>query len=104
LPTRRRLPTCPTIPSGLLLAFFPAHAQEGCPVSKDLVVRALELVSAQPSKDDLANGILLLKQAAAACDENGDAWYYRSLFERQLGQGNPAYSLAKRSQNFTTRY
>lgn len=64
-------------------------------MSKDLVVRALELVSAQPASDDLANGILLLKQAEQACDENGDAWYYRSLFERQLRQGNPAYSLGK---------
>ena len=79
----------------LLLPFAATYAQEGCPVSKDLVVRALELVSAQPSKDDLANGILLLKQAAQACDENGDAWYYRTVFERRLGQGNPDYSLGK---------
>ncbi len=78
-----------------VLIGFAAHAQEGCPVSKDLVVRALEIVSAQPSKEDLANGILLLKQAAQACDENGDAWYYRSLFERKLGQGNAEYSLGK---------
>ena len=72
-----------------------AHAQQGCAVSKDLVVRALELVSATPARDDLQNGVLLLKQAEEACDENGDAWYYRSLFERKLGAGNPAYSLGK---------
>jgi len=71
------------------------HGQQGCAVSKDLVVRALELVSASPAKDDLSNGLLLLKQAEEACDENGDAWYYRSLFERKLGQGNPQYSLGK---------
>jgi hypothetical protein len=71
------------------------HAQQGCAVSKDLVVRALELVSASPARDDLSNGLLLLKQAEEACDENGDAWYYRSLFERKLGQGNPEYSLGK---------
>jgi uncharacterized caspase-like protein len=71
------------------------HAQQGCAVSQDLVVRALEPVSASPSRDDLANGVLLLKQAEEACDENGDAWYYRSLFERKLGQGNPEYSLGK---------
>ena len=69
------------------------HAQQGCAVSKDLVVRALELVSASPAREDLSNGLLLLKQAEEACDENGDAWYYRSLFERKLGQGNPEYSL-----------
>ena len=71
------------------------HAQQGCAVSKDLVVRALELVSASPAREDLSNGLLLLKQAEEACDENGDAWYYRSLFERKLGQGNPQYSLGK---------
>jgi hypothetical protein len=77
------------------LTASPLAAQEACAVSKDLVVRALELVSASPSRDDLSNGILLLKQAEEACDENGDAWYYRSLFERKLGQGNPQYSLGK---------
>jgi len=71
------------------------HAQQGCAVSKDLVARALELVSASPARDDLANGLLLLKQAEEACDENGDAWYYRSLFERKIGTGNPQYSLGK---------
>jgi hypothetical protein len=54
------------------------YAQQGCAVSRDLVARALELVSAAPAKEDLANGVLLLKQAEEACDENGDAWYYRS--------------------------
>jgi Caspase domain len=73
----------------------PAHAQQACAVSKDLVVRALEMVSATPARDQLADGLLLLKQAEESCDENGDAWYYRSLFERKLGQGNPQYSLGK---------
>jgi Caspase domain len=73
----------------------PAYAQQACAVSKDLVVRALEMVSATPARDQLADGLLLLKQAEESCDENGDAWYYRSLFERKLGQGNPQYSLGK---------
>ena len=73
----------------------PAHAQQACAVSKDLVVRALELVSATPARDQLTDGLLLLKQAESACDENGDAWYYRSLFEQKLGSGNPQYSLGK---------
>jgi hypothetical protein len=65
-------------------------------VAKDLTVRALELVSAQPSQADLTNGLLLLKQAQQACDEDGDAWYYRSLFERQLGHAKLAeYALGK---------
>jgi hypothetical protein len=87
-------------PGAFLCALFassalPLAAQEGCAVSKDLVVRALELVSANPAREDLTNGILLLKQAEEGCDENGDAWYYRSLFERKLGSGNPQYSLGK---------
>jgi len=79
----------------MLVLAAAGHAQQGCAVSKDLVVRALELVSASPSTDDLSNGLLLLKQAEEACDENGDAWYYRALFERKLGGGNPRYSLGK---------
>jgi len=79
----------------LLTLSSAGNAQQGCAVSKDLVARALELVSASPAREDLANGLLLLKQAEEACDENGDAWYYRSLFERKLGTGNPQYSLAK---------
>lgn len=81
--------------AAVLVLAAAGYAQQRCAVSGDLVVRALELVSAAPARDDLANGLLLLKQAAEACDENGDAWYYRSLFERQLGQGNPQYSLGK---------
>ncbi len=81
--------------AALLALAAAGHAQQRCAVSKDLVVRALELVSASPARDDLSNGLLLLKQAEEACDENGDAWYYRALFERKLGQGNPQYSLGK---------
>ena len=81
--------------AAVLVLAAAGQAQQRCAVSRDLVVRALELVSASPARDDLANGLLLLKQAEEACDENGDAWYYRSLFERKLGQGNPQYSLGK---------
>ncbi|MGP8247584.1 MAG: caspase domain-containing protein [Bryobacteraceae bacterium] len=79
----------------LLVLAGAGHAQQGCAVSKDLVVRALELVSASPARDELSNGLMLLKQAEESCDENGDAWYYRALFERKLGQGAPQYSLGK---------
>ena len=73
-----------------LLWSTPILAQEGCAESKDLVVRALEIVSAQPSSSDLLTGLELLKHAEQMCDENGDAWYYRSLFERKMGHGNLA--------------
>ena len=83
------------VAASLVALAVPGFAQQGCAVSKDLVVRALELASAHPKRDDLANGIIFLKQAEEACDENGDAWYYRAVFERQLGQGNPQYSMGK---------
>lgn len=76
-------------------------AQEGCAAAKDLIVRALEIVSAQPSTNDLENGLQLLKHAEQMCDESGDAWYYRSLFERKLGHTPQAeYALRNaRSRN-----
>ncbi|MBV9300966.1 MAG: caspase family protein [Acidobacteriaceae bacterium] len=73
-------------------SIFAAHSQaaEGCAAAKDLVVSALERVSARPNQNDLEAGLQLLKRAEEMCDENGDAWYYRSLFERQLGNGRKA--------------
>ena len=73
-----------------------AWPQEQCAVAKDLVVRALELVSAQPGADDLESGLQLLKHAIQVCNESGDAWYYRSRFEQQLRRPPlAAYSLKK---------
>lgn len=72
-----------------------SHGAEGCAAAKDLVVSALERVSAQPKQDDLEAGLQLLKRAEEVCDEDGDAWYYRSLFERQLGNARKTeYALA----------
>ncbi len=73
-----------------------ARPQEQCAVAKDLVIRALELVSAQPKTDDLESGLQLLKHAIQVCNESGDAWYYRALFEQQLKRAALAtYSLKK---------
>src|ERR1700721_2167742 len=63
-----------------------AHAQgEKCGVSKDFQVQALEQIKtgAAPEVED---GLQLLKHATEVCASFGDAWYYRSLFERKLGQ------------------
>ena len=73
-----------------------ARSQEQCAVAKDLVIRALELVSAQPKTEDLESGLQLLKHAIQVCNESGDAWYYRSLFEQQLKRASLAtYSMKK---------
>ena len=73
-----------------------AQAQgERCGVSKDFEVQALEQIKtgAAPEVED---GLQLLKHATEVCASFGDAWYYRSLFERKLGQTAKAnYSLDK---------
>jgi hypothetical protein len=58
-------------------------------------VQALEQIKtgATPEVED---GLQLLKHATEVCASFGDAWYYRSLFERKLGQVPKAnYSLEK---------
>ena len=79
------------------LAFFAtsAAAQDQCNLAKDLVVQALERVKAG-TKDEAEDGLQLLKHATEVCISNGDAWYYRSVFERERGQpGNVQYALDK---------
>jgi Caspase domain len=86
--------------SSLLLALccapVAARAQgERCGVAKDFEVQALEQIKtgATPEVED---GLQLLKHATETCASLGDAWYYRSLFERKLGQTPKAnYSLDK---------
>lgn len=55
--------------------------------------RALERVRVHNAKDELTDALQLLKLSVQQCSELGDAWYYRSLFERQLAMD----AIAKRS-------
>ena len=73
-----------------------AHAQgERCGVSKDFEVQALEQIKTGATSE-VEDGLQLLKHATEVCASLGDAWYYRSLFERKLGQVPKAnYSLDK---------
>jgi len=73
-----------------------AHAQgERCGVSKDFEVQALEQIKTG-ANSEVEDGLQLLKHATEVCASFGDAWYYRSLFERKLGQAPRAnYSLDK---------
>ena len=66
-------------------AISSASAQGRCGAGVDLVVQALEKVKADSGPDQLADANQLLKRATELCAELGDAWYYRSLVERQLG-------------------
>jgi Caspase domain len=71
------------------------EAQEQRNLSKDLVVQALELVKTG-SKQEAEDGIQLLKHATEVFISNGDAWYYRAIFEKERGQpGNVKYAMDK---------
>ncbi len=68
---------------------------ERCGVSKDFEVQALEQIKTG-ANSEVEDGLQLLKHATETCASFGDAWYYRSLFERKLGQIPKAnYSLDK---------
>ena len=62
-----------------------ASAQERCGAAKDLMVQALERIK-PGSAVGAEDGVQLLKHATELCAGLGDAWYYRSLFERKLNQ------------------
>jgi uncharacterized caspase-like protein len=62
-----------------------SKAEGRCGAGVDLVVQALEKVKADSGPSQLEDANQLLKRASELCSELGDAWYYRSLVERQLG-------------------
>jgi uncharacterized caspase-like protein len=73
----------------------PSAAQDKCNLAKDLVVQARERIRSG-TNEEVGDGLQLLKQAVELCFNAGDAWYYRSLFEKKLGQARQAeYSLSK---------
>src|SRR5689334_2045884 len=80
----------------LLVLWAGASAQERHGVAKDLMLRALERIRAGATNADTQDALQLLKQA---CDQDaglGDAWYFRSLFERKLSNTRQAdYALGK---------
>ncbi len=68
---------------------------ERCGVGKDFEFQALEQIKTGV-QSEVEDGLQLLKHATEICPSFGDAWYYRSLFERKLGQAPRAnYSLDK---------
>ena len=78
-----------------------AAAQSGrCGAGVDLVVQALERMSASASNDQLGDADQLLKRATELCGELGDAWYYRSLVERKLGNTRGADFSARQAAKF----
>jgi uncharacterized caspase-like protein len=85
--------------AALLLCAF-ASAQERCGAGTDLMVQALERVQPNSTPSQIRDAVELLKHATSECVSLGDAWYYRSLLERKLGNTRLAdYSLEKARQN-----
>ena len=84
--------------SFLVFLSLPLIAQERCGAGKDLMVRALERVGTKSSPSEIEDGIQLLKHATEECSTLGDAWYYRSLFERKLGHASQADYALKKAQ------
>jgi hypothetical protein len=82
--------------AAILGLFVPRSvAQDQCNLAKDLVVQALERIKAG-THEEAGNGLQLLKNATDVCINAGDAWYYRSIFEKKLGQASKSeYSLKK---------
>jgi Caspase domain len=72
-----------------------APAQDQCNLAKDIVVQALERIKTGTNKE-AGDGVQLLKHATEVCISDGDAWYYRAIFEKKLGQSSKSdYSLKK---------
>lgn len=83
----------------VLLWCAAGHAEERCGTARDLMLRALERIRASATNADYQDAVQLLKHACEQCAGLGDAWYFRSLFERKLGNARQAdYALSKARQ------
>ena len=80
----------------VLSVFAPAAiAQDQCNLAKDIVVQALERIKTGTT-EEAGDGLQLLKHATEVCINSGDAWYFRSIYEKKLGQPSKSeYSMKK---------
>lgn len=95
-PASTRLPIFFACAAAIFSLPFTCQAQDQtrCGVAKDFELQALERIHTGTNQE-VGDGLELLKDANEACREMGDAWYYRSLFERKLNQTAKAdYSLS----------
>src|SRR5260370_19264015 len=79
----------------------PSAAQERCGVARDFMVQALERIKTG-SNTEVGDGLQLLKHANEVCTSLGDAWYYRSLFERRLNQTSKADYSSRNAQKYSS--
>jgi uncharacterized caspase-like protein len=84
----------------LALVGLPARAQERCGTAKDSVVQAREKARPGLRHEELEESYQQLKRANGFCPAMGDAYYYRYLYARQLGNTRDAdYALRKAKEN-----
>ena len=72
---------------------------ERCGLAKDFMVQALEQIKTG-SREEVEDGLQLLKHSNEQCMSLGDAWYYRSLFEQKLGHAPQAEYSGKKAKFF----
>ena len=71
-------------------------AHRSSAISRKILSSRLSSESRPGTSEEAGDGLQLLKHATEVCINSGDAWYYRSLFEKKLGQASKAdYSLKK---------
>lgn len=86
------------IAAAILLVAATAQAQERCGAAQDLVVRAIERLTPGGPNSEVEDALQLVKHATELCAGLGDAWYFRSVFERKLGRANLADYARRKAQ------
>ena len=79
-----------------------APVQERCAIAQDLVVQARERAYPGASRSKLEDARQLLKQASSFCPSLGDAYYYRYLLNKQLGNQSDADFSLKKAREFNS--
>lgn len=99
--SKRRLPAI--LIAALLIAGFSAlivRAQERCDSAFDIVVQAREQARPEISREQTERIRSKLKTANSMCSSLSDAWYYRYLYSRRLGDRSDADYALRQAQLF----
>jgi len=84
----------------LWLAPLPTPAQERCASANDYLVAARQLFRPGASKTDLETALNYLRYSTRNCMNLADAWYYRYLCERRLGDQRAANNSLSKAREF----
>jgi Caspase domain len=75
-------------------------AQERCSTAQDYLVAGRERCHPSASRDDVEGALRYLKSANQLCFNLGDAWYYRYLCEKRLGNQRSAENALDKAKRF----